>query len=105
MLKWFCSLFRRKSPLSVYPPRRRGVLSFIDVPNDEEDRPSGMGRGMPGRESSESVDYSGVNLGGEFRGRSWRENEDEKIGEAVRRISESFESDDRGEPDEMANPY
>ncbi len=96
MLKWLVSLFRRKNPLSIYPARRRGVLSFIEVPRDEEDRGSGMGRYMAGRGSSESLDYSAVNLGGDFpEGRS----------ENVRRISEGFDLDNAGDPEEVANPY
>ena len=83
MLKWFVSLFRRKRGLSIYPPRRRGVLSFYEAPkDDEEDRPSWMRRLMPGSGSSEAADYSPMDVGPEFRPRPVERDEERmEIGE------------------------
>ena len=105
--KFWVWLFGEK-PLPICPPRRRGVLSFYEIPRDDgEDRPSWMRRLMPEKGSSGSLDYTAVNLGGDFGGRPReRAERDEEI-ESLRKMAEGFEGgrDDTGEPEEMGNPY
>ncbi len=90
-------LFGKRDPLSMYPARRRGVLSCATV-KDEDETPSWARRfGYAGGGPSDSRDFSAVDLGPEFRpGGVERAEERIEIGDLLRKI-EDFEDGDINE--------
>jgi len=102
ILSWLFGRKARKVPLVVYPARRRGMLSCVEIPKGDEEYFSPWGSFAPGMESGEGgVFPSGVNLGREIGPKVERED-----GEDLRRkLVEREDFAEEWDKGEFKNPY